>query len=113
MIPRNRTPTRPRPATASPRPELRALDRRLLIAGLLLLLGGVVTLSLHAAGAPEALLDFLYGKLLSGLDVPPDPSQTAKDIVNYASLAGGVVELVAGAALVSWSARPAGSPAGR
>ena len=89
------------------------MDRRLLIAGLLLLLGGVVTLALHAAGAPEALLDFLYEKLLSGLDVPPHPSQTARDIVSAASLAGGIAELAVGLALVSWSARPAGSPAGR
>jgi hypothetical protein len=54
-------------------------DRRLLIAGLLLRLGGAATLSLHAAGAPEALLGFLYDSLLSGLDVPDDPSQTAED----------------------------------
>jgi hypothetical protein len=86
---------------------------RLRIAGLLLLLGGAVTLALHAAGAPEALLDFLYDKLLSGLDVPPDPTPTARDIVSYASLIGGLAELVAGAALLSWSARPAGSPADR
>jgi hypothetical protein len=78
-----------------------ASDRRLLIAGLLLLLGGVITLSLHAVGAPESLLDFLYGALLSGLDVPPDPSQTAKDIVSHVALAGGIAELAAGLALVA------------
>jgi hypothetical protein len=77
------------------------LNRRLLIAGLLLLIGGVVTLSLHAAGVPESLLDFLYDTLLSGLDVPPDPSQTADDIVNYVSLVGGIAELSAGAMLVA------------
>jgi hypothetical protein len=76
------------------------LTRRLLIAGLLLLLGGAVTLSLHAAGAPEALLDFLYDALLSGLDVPPQPSQTAKDIVSGVSLVGGIVEIAAGAGLL-------------
>jgi hypothetical protein len=78
---------------------------RLQIAGLLLLLGGVMTLSLHAAGVPEALLDFLYDKLLSGLDVPPDPSQTATGIVGYVSLLGGIAELVSGAVLVALSRR--------
>jgi hypothetical protein len=73
---------------------------RLLFAGLLLLLGGVITLSLHAAGVPESLLDFLYHHLLSGLDVPRDPSQTATDVVNYVSLIGGILELAAGAALL-------------
>jgi hypothetical protein len=76
-------------------------NRPLLIAGLLLLVGGVITLALHAAGAPEALLDFLYDTLLSGLDVPADPSQTATDVVNYVSLVGGIGELVAGAALLA------------
>ena len=87
--------------------------RRIVLAGLLLLAAGLLTLGLHVAGAPEALLAFLYDKLLSGLDVPPDPSQTARDIVSTASLAGGITELAAGLALLSWSARPAGSPAGR
>ena len=59
-----------------------------------------MTLSLHAAGVPESLLNFLYGTLLSGLDVPPDPSQTATDIVNYVSLVGGIAELVGGAVVV-------------
>ncbi len=76
------------------------MNRRLLIAGLLLLVGGAITLSLHAIGAPESLLDFLYDKLLSGLDVPPDPPQTARDIVSYVSLLGGVLELAVGGALV-------------
>jgi hypothetical protein len=53
--------------------------RRLLIAGLLLLLGAVITLSLHAAGVPESLLEFLYDHLLSALDVPDEPSKTARD----------------------------------
>jgi hypothetical protein len=75
-------------------------DRRLMVAGLLLLAGAAITLSLHAAGAPGALLDFLYDKLLSGLDVPPNPSPTARDIVDYVSLVGGIAELVGGLALV-------------
>jgi hypothetical protein len=77
------------------------LNRRLLIAGVLLLLGGVITLSLHAAGVPESLLDFLYDTLLSGLDLPPDPSQTGIDIVNYVSLLGGLAEIAAGTALLA------------
>jgi hypothetical protein len=76
------------------------LNRRLLFAGLLLLIGGVITLLLHAAGAPETLLDFLYDTLLSGLDVPEDPSPTAVDIVNYVSLVGGIAELAAAALLL-------------
>jgi hypothetical protein len=78
-------------------------DRRLMTAGLLLLAGAGITLSLHAAGVPEALLTFLYEKLPSGLDVPPDPSQTAKDIIGYASLIGGIAELSGGLALVGVS----------
>ena len=76
------------------------MNRRPLIAGLLLPISGVITLSLHAAGVPESLLNSLYGASLSGLDVPSDPSQTATDIVNYVSLVGGIAELAAGAALV-------------
>jgi hypothetical protein len=75
------------------------VNRRLGVAGLLLLAGAAITLSLHAAGAPEALLGFLYDKLLSGLDVPPDPSATAKGVLGYFSLIGGLAELVAGLAL--------------
>ncbi len=74
--------------------------RRLLIAGLLLLISGVVTLSLHAAGVPESLLNSLYDTLLSGLDVPSDPSQTSTDILNYVSLVGGIAELAGGAVVV-------------
>ena len=76
------------------------MNRRLLIAGLLLLIGGVVTLSLHAAGVPKSLLNFLYDTLLSGLDVPPHPSQTSTDILNYVSLVGGIAELAGGAAVL-------------
>ena len=83
-------------------------SRRLLIAALLLLIGGVVTLALHAAGAPEALLDFLYDHLLSGLDVPPDPSQTAKDIVSWFSLIGGLLELAGGGTLLALHLRRRG-----
>jgi hypothetical protein len=80
------------------------LNRRLLIAGLLLLIGGVVTLSLHAAGVPESLLNSLYDALhdalLSGRDVPSNPSQTSTDILKYVSLVGGIVELAGGAVVL-------------
>ncbi|MDQ2935776.1 MAG: hypothetical protein M3R49_12535 [Chloroflexota bacterium] len=76
------------------------MNRRLLIAGLLLLISGVVTLSLHAAGVPESLLNSLNDTLLSGLDVPSDPSQTSTDILNYVSLVGGIAELAGGAVVV-------------
>jgi hypothetical protein len=33
--------------------------------------------------------------------MPPDPSQTAKDIVNYVSVLGGIGELLAGLALLA------------
>jgi hypothetical protein len=59
-----------------------------MVAGLLLLAGAAITLSLHAAGAPEALLDFLYDKLLSGLDVPPNPSPAANDFVGAGGRCG-------------------------
>ena len=76
------------------------MNRRLLIAGLLLLIGGVVTLSLHAAGVPESLLNSLHDALLSGRDVPSNPSQTSTDILNYVSLVGGIVELAGGAVVL-------------
>jgi hypothetical protein len=46
--------------------------------------------------------------LLSGLDVPEDPSQTAVDIVRWFALIGGVLELVAGAVVlaVAWRRGP-------
>ncbi len=76
------------------------MNRRLLIAGLLLLISGVATLSLHAAGVPESLLNYLYDTLLSGLDVPSNPSQTSTDILDYVSLVGGIAELAGGAVVV-------------
>ena len=55
-------------------------------------------------GAPEALLRFLYDALLSGLDVPDEPSQTAVDIVHWFALVGSLIELLAGAVMlaVAW-----------
>jgi hypothetical protein len=89
-------------------------DRLLLVAGLLLLLGGVVTLLLHVAGAPVALLEFLYDSLLSGLDVPPEPSSTAVDVVEGVSLVGGILEIgVAVALLAAYSVKTGAIPGRR
>ena len=69
-------------------------------AGILLAIGGVITLLLDAAGLPEDLLEWSYDSLLSGLDIPPDPSQAARDIVRYTALLGGVLELAVGLAIL-------------
>ena len=74
------------------------------LAGWLLLLGAAITLGLHAVEAPESLYRWLYHHLLSGLDVPKDPSERTVDAVRYVSLIGGLLELVGGMALlgVDW-----------
>ena len=71
------------------------------LAGLLLLVGAAITLGLHLLGAPEDLYGWLYHHLLSGLDVPKDPSAGTVDAVRYTSLIGGLVELAAGLALLA------------
>jgi hypothetical protein len=70
-----------------------------------LVAGGLVSLALSAAGLPETLLRFLYDTLLSGLDVPDDPSQTAVDVVRYVAWAGGALEVLAGAVLLALGRR--------
>jgi hypothetical protein len=70
------------------------------IAGLLLIAGAAVTLGLHFAGAPEGLYRWLYHHLLSGLDVPENPSPGTVDAVRYFSLVAGIAELMAGAVLL-------------
>lgn len=69
--------------------------------GFLLLVGAAVTLGLHFLGAPEELYRWLYHHLLSGLDVPEDPSQGTVDAISYVSLVGGLLELIAGAAVLA------------
>jgi hypothetical protein len=70
------------------------------LVGLLLVAGAALTLGLHALGAPEHLYRWLYDHLLSGLDVPKDPSAGTVDAVRYVSLIGGLCELAAGGALL-------------
>jgi uncharacterized membrane protein len=69
-------------------------------AGLLLLLGAAITFALHFAGVPEDLYRWLYHHLLSGLDVPKDPSHGTVDAVRDVSLVGGVLELAGGIGLL-------------
>jgi hypothetical protein len=79
-------------------------------AGLVLIAGGLVSLALDALGAPESLLRFGYHHLLSGLDVPRDPSPAAEDIVRYFASFAAIVELLAGAVLVGLSFRSGEQP---
>jgi hypothetical protein len=73
---------------------------RLRLAGLLLIAGSAITLALHFLEAPEGLYRWLYEHLLSGLDVPDEPSPGAIDAIHSVSLAGGVLELVVGLGLL-------------
>jgi hypothetical protein len=73
------------------------------LAGLLLVAGAGFTLVLHFLGAPEGLYEWLYHHLLSGLDVPDDPSTGTIDLVRYMSLIGGLLELVAGLAVLAYA----------
>ena len=75
------------------------------VAGLLLLIGAGTTLGLHYLGAPEDLYRWLYDHLLSGLDVPDEPSHGSLDAIGRLSLIGGLVELLAGLGLLAWTAQ--------
>jgi hypothetical protein len=74
---------------------------KLRIAGLLLIAGAAITLGLHFAGVPEDVYRWAYHHLLSGLDVPEDPSSGSVDAVRYVSLIGGITELCLGLALLA------------
>ncbi len=71
------------------------------LVGWLLLVGAAITLGLHAEEAPESLYRWLYHHLLSGLDVPEDPSQGTVDAISYVSMVGGLLELIAGVAVLA------------
>ena len=73
---------------------------KLRTAGLLLILGSAITLAVHFAGFPEDLYRWLYHHLLSGLDVPEDPSDGTVEAVRDVSLVGAILELVAGIGLL-------------
>ena len=70
------------------------------MAGLLLIAGSAITLALHFLEAPEELYRWLYHQLLSGLDVPEDPSDGSIEAVRLLSLIGGILELVVGIGLL-------------
>jgi hypothetical protein len=73
---------------------------KLRIAGLLLIAGAAITFTLHFLEVPEDLYRWLYHHLLSGLDVPKDPSEGTVSAVSAVSLVGGVLELVVGVGLL-------------
>jgi hypothetical protein len=73
------------------------------LAGWLLLVAAAITLGLHALEAPEALYRWLYHHLLSGLDVPRDPSEGTVNAVRYTSLIGGLAELAFGLAVLAFA----------
>jgi hypothetical protein len=70
------------------------------MAGLLLILGAAVTLGLHALAAPEELYRWLYHHVLSGLDVPREPSDGTVTAVSDVSLFGGILQLLVGVGLL-------------
>jgi hypothetical protein len=74
----------------------------------LLIAGSAITFALHFLEAPEELYRWLYHHLLSGLDVPRDPSEGTVTAVRDVSLFGGIAELVAGLALLAWDRVRAG-----
>jgi hypothetical protein len=89
---------------APPRADTGNMPRsaaNLRLVGLVLLAGAASTLFLHALGAPEHLYRWLYDHLLSGLDVPDEPSHGSVDAISYVSLIGGLLELAAGLALLA------------
>jgi hypothetical protein len=92
-------------AAASESRDARFGPRTLRTVGLLLVAGGLLSVGLDLAGAPEALLRFLYDTLLSGLDVPEQPSAGAVDLVRYTALVGGVLQLAAGLVMFALGAR--------
>jgi hypothetical protein len=74
---------------------------KLQLAGLLLILGSGITLALHYLDVPEDVYRWLYHHLLSGLDVPKDPSQGTVDAIGYVSLIGGLLQLAGGVAVLA------------
>jgi hypothetical protein len=71
------------------------------LVGLLFLVGAAITLGLHALEAPEHLYRWLYDHLLSGLDVPEEPSHGTVNLISYVSLVGGLLELLVGVAVLA------------
>jgi hypothetical protein len=74
---------------------------KLRTAGLLLIAGSAITLALHYLEVPEDVYRWLYHHLLSGLDVPKEPSDGTLTAVRDVSLFGGILELVVGLGLLA------------
>jgi hypothetical protein len=70
------------------------------MAGLFLIAGAAITLALDFVEAPEELYRWAYHHLLSGLDVPEEPSEGTVNAVRYTSLVGGILELAVGVGLL-------------
>jgi hypothetical protein len=70
------------------------------MAGLLLMAGGGITFALHFLEVPEEVYRWLYHHLLSGLDLPEDPSEGSVDAIRYVSLIGGILEAAIGVGLL-------------
>ena len=78
------------------------------LAGVLLIVGAAITLTLYVLAAPESLYESLYHHLLSGLDVPEDPPGWSLDLIGSVELVGGLVQLAAGLVLLAYERlRPA------
>jgi hypothetical protein len=73
---------------------------KLRTAGLLLIVGSAITFALHFLEVPEDVYRWLYHHLLSGLDVPDDPSEGSVNAIRYVSLIGGILEAVIGVGLL-------------
>ena len=71
------------------------------LVGVLLIVGAGITLGLHALAVPGDLYRWLYDHLLSGLDVPDEPPEGTVQAIGYVSLIGGILELLAGVAVLA------------
>jgi hypothetical protein len=80
------------------------------MAGLLLIAGAAITFALHFLEVPEDVYRWLYHHLLSGLNVPDDPSEGSVDAIRYVSLIGGILEALIGVGLLVADRLRAGQP---
>jgi hypothetical protein len=80
------------------------------MAGLLLIAGAAITFALHFLEVPEDVYRWLYHHLLSGLNVPDDPSEGSVDAIRYVSLIGGILEALIGVGLLVADSLRAGQP---
>ena len=67
--------------------------------------GALLGFVLHAMGTPEDLYRWLYDRVLSGLDVPEEPSDETVTLVRVAALVGSCAQLAAGIVLIAVAER--------